>query len=264
MNEEKEINTIIEKSGNTFHYGVAEGLRKKGWTVMISPYFTDNLTDKPREIDIIAERSFDTNDMFGRKNGAINIQILIECKKVDDLTVFWFDQPDRKELIGSIVREINIDTSETYDIESTVKSLAPNHRHLKDEVAKLFTAKSSNKQEQEFMFKAINQSLNSMIYFRKRGSIIHDSSSRRFLQLPVILVDSFKNFYRADSKRNIDNNFSLEINYAYTEEKRSRTEYFLIDIVDYNKLDLFLTELEKNEISYIRELLSFKNWEEQE
>lgn len=32
-------------------------LRGRGWTVTVSPYYSENFTDKPREIDIIAEKA---------------------------------------------------------------------------------------------------------------------------------------------------------------------------------------------------------------
>jgi hypothetical protein len=43
----------------------------------------------------------------------------------------------------------------------------------------------------------------------------------------------------------IDDNFQLEVNYAYmNSEKNQRTEYFLIDIVNFTKLDSFLEVIE--------------------
>lgn len=55
--DEDPVKQIIENSGNGFHYKVVNFLREKGWVVLVSPYYNDNVTDKQREIDIIAEKS---------------------------------------------------------------------------------------------------------------------------------------------------------------------------------------------------------------
>lgn len=46
------VNAIIEQSGNTFHCKVLKYLQGKRWTVLISPYYNDNVSNKPREIDL--------------------------------------------------------------------------------------------------------------------------------------------------------------------------------------------------------------------
>ena len=51
----------------------------------------------------------------------------------------------------------------------------------------------------------------------------------------------------------IDGNFQLEVNYAYLDDqKNNRTEYFLIDMVDFEKLDTFLSILESDKDAIIR------------
>ena len=52
---ENDVKDIINKSGNGFHARVVKLLRNDNWTVLVSPYYSDNFTDKPREIDVIAE-----------------------------------------------------------------------------------------------------------------------------------------------------------------------------------------------------------------
>ena len=50
------IKTIVEESGNSFHCKVARYLKEKEWTILVSPYYMDSATDKPREIDIVAQK----------------------------------------------------------------------------------------------------------------------------------------------------------------------------------------------------------------
>lgn len=55
---------IIERSGNSFHSRVVKKLRELEWGVLVSPHYNNNFTDKPREIDIIAEKKFDVNEFM--------------------------------------------------------------------------------------------------------------------------------------------------------------------------------------------------------
>jgi hypothetical protein len=56
-------------------------------------------------------------------------------------------------------------------------------------------------------------------------------------------------FYRVEmdapaKPKAIDANFQLEVNYAYLNEaKQHKTEYFLIDVVEFAKLESFLEVL---------------------
>lgn len=84
---------IIQKNGNNFHYKVVNFLRERGWFVLVSPYYNDNYTDKPREIDIIAEKPFDIHNLFGDQwLGTVNVRLFIECKYINGVMVLWFDQ----------------------------------------------------------------------------------------------------------------------------------------------------------------------------
>ena len=55
---------IIERSGNSFHSKVVKTLGEEGWNILVSPHYNDPFTNKPREIDIVAEKKFDVRDFF--------------------------------------------------------------------------------------------------------------------------------------------------------------------------------------------------------
>ena len=76
------VKGIIEKSGNTFHCKVLKYLQEKSWTVLISPYYNDNVSSKPREIDLIAEKAFKATDSRGEFIGTVNVKLFIECKYI--------------------------------------------------------------------------------------------------------------------------------------------------------------------------------------
>jgi hypothetical protein len=66
------------------------------------------------------------------------------------------------------------------------------------------------------------------------------------------VCNSFENLYKVeigavDDPSNINENFQLEVNYAYlSPEGAGKTEYFLIDILNLDLFDGFLEKIEKD------------------
>lgn len=250
------IRDLIEKSGNNFHYQVVNFLRQKGWFVSISPYYNDNIGNKSREIDIVAERQFDIKNHFGKYNGVVFVRLFIECKFINKPVVFWFDEINNDMVIKKIM-EITLLNPEN--------TLIKTHHYFKNnQVAKLFTSSSDKMQDNELIYKAFIQSLNAMLYYRSNRSIIpkgnlKPTDTKKKLEYPIIICNSFKNFFKVnpDDKKGyleLDGNFLLEVNYAYPDETGYATsDYFLIDIVNFEKLDNFLKELEETDIKIIRD-----------
>lgn len=254
------IQEIIEKSGNGFHYKVVNHLRNNGWTVLVSPYYNDNITDKPREIDIVAEKEFDII-RFGRCLGTINVKFFIECKYINNEIVFWFDSTNKDDLI----KRIMVDTGLKPPTENiSIKE----HRYMTiGSVAKLFSSKIDKSQENEIIYKALNQSLNAMVYYKNSPSIIPENINKipkilKTLNYSVIICNNFNKLYKINSLGNnnpeiIVDNFHLELNYAYFDSnKKSISEYFLVDIVDFDKLDNFLKEVEDKDVKTVGAFLS--------
>jgi hypothetical protein len=259
------IDEIMEKSGNGFHTRVVKLLRDQKWTVLVSPYYSDNFTDKPREIDIIAERPYDVNAFISSWLGTLNIRLFVECKYINSKTVFWFDNKDKERATEKIMADTGM---EHPNHNINIQEL---HYFTDQSVAKLFSSEKSRSEDNELMNKAINQNLNALVYYRNRTDFISENSNRRNKVLrrvsyPIIVVNSFDNFFRtsmADDTRKtepITEPFQLEVNYAYVDKDRNgRNEYFLIDVVSIDKLPDFLAMLEAKDIKAIREKLS---WEE--
>lgn len=254
--EKKEVQELVEKSGNSFHSRVVKLLRDEKWTVLVSPYYSDNFTDKPREIDIITERAFGVFD-FREWVGTLNVRLFIECKYINSKTVFWFDGKDKERAIERIMKDTGL---EHPDKNINIKQ----HHYFSDlPIAKLFTSEKSRGEDNEIISKAINQNLNAMIYYRKRFKLIPPVKGMRenvlrYVPYPIIVVNSFKNFYRTDMSdasgaiEPITEPFQLEVNYAYIDnEKNSKNEYFLIDVVSYDKLSEYLAMLEKTDVPIV-------------
>ena len=257
------IKDLIEKSGNEFHYQVVSFLREAGWTVLISPYYNDNITAKPREIDIVAEKPFVIKEHFGNFLGTLNIKFFVECKYINREIVFWFDDKDKEKAVKRIMRDVGLKSP---DENSTINK----HHYLKDnKVAKLFSSNPNKLLDNELIYKAINQSLNAMVYYKNSGSMLSDRRQyiEKIVSYPLIICNTFNKFYKVDVGNNsyskIDDNFQLEINYAYLDRnKDSQRDYFLIDIVDFsnNRFDNFLKDLEDNDIKIIKERVRSLKW----
>lgn len=242
---------IIENSGNTFHFKVLKNLQEKDWTVLISPYYNDNVTGKPREIDLIAEKAFKASGKPGKVgyfNYTINIKLFIECKYIRPKTVFWFHDKDKTKAEELVTQTTPLKSDNTY---------TNRHHYLGgvDSVAKLFADEGKRSADNEIFYKALNQSLNAMVYYRNRESIIklpngESSVILTSVNYPVIICNSFENLYRAPfdtdaDPLNITEDFLLEVNYAYmTSDGTNKNEYFLIDILNFNFLDSFLGIIE--------------------
>ncbi len=246
------IKTIVEESGNSFHCKVARYLKEKEWTILVSPYYMDSATDKPREIDIVAQkiRSHDSFSRGGRVEVTINL--FVECKYIPQPNVFWFSDKD-------IIAATEWVTTKT-PLRNKDSFYTKRHHYLatNPEVAKLFAAsKTKPNTENEPIYKALNQSLNAMVYLRGRELFRCDpdrfvSTTLGTIDLPVILCNSFTEFYRVAMEgpgepKPITDNFQLEVNYAYLDnQKQHTTEYFLIDVVEFDKMDAFLKVIEND------------------
>jgi hypothetical protein len=238
---------LAKSSGNNFHSKVVKFFRDSDWAVLVSPYYVDPSTDKAREIDLIAERLFLTEDRFGRTNGYIRFRLHIECKYINQTTVFWFDKQDGKRARKAIEAKTLFKSDNTF----------MNHHHYlghEQKVAKLFSSEKNKDTESEPMFRAINQTLNGLIHNdqvdlrRVEGLTCHKT-----IEYPVIICSTFETFFGkelgsddAGGLTQITENFFLEIDYAYrlSEPGRTMNDYFLIDVVEFKQLSKFLHALD--------------------
>jgi hypothetical protein len=221
-------------------------LKENGWHTQISPYYMDSSTNKPREIDLIAEKSWPYRDRNSGVVDTVNIKLFIECKYIPQVNVFWFSPKDKTSAKEWLRNNTTLTGSDIND-----------HHYIStnQDVAKLFASKSKPSVENEVVYKALNQSLNAMVYLRHLDSIVPIKYSGGKtplgkIEIPLIVCNSFDKFFRvnvdgATEPLPIKDAFQLEVNYAYVNCNRNNVnEYFLIDIVDLNSFDKFLAVLD--------------------
>jgi hypothetical protein len=249
---------IVEESGNAFHAKVLRLLRSTGWAVRISPYYSDGVSGKPREVDLIAEKTFATvTDYSGRPKGAIKVRLFIECKYIRHPTVFWMHDQDEQATFDLLQRTTPLKSTNTYTLR---------HHYLAHEprrVAKLFASQNARDAEQEQIFKALNQSLNATIALRYTN-VFPPSDWRVVLVVnySVIVCSGFDRVFAVDLEKDATptkaaDTFLLEVNYAYLDaDRQSVAEYFLIDVVAFDSLHDFASKTIETDIGAMAFLLS--------
>jgi hypothetical protein len=242
-----EIEAIIQKSGNSFHSRVAQALSTAGWKIRVSPFYMDQSLNKPREIDIIAEKAYvATDDFTGRPAGHVVVRLFVECKFIPAHTVFWMTEKEL-ELAKELLHNTGI-----FDLNNVNCS---KHHYLSgmSKVAKVFATESQRETENDPFFKALNQTLNGYVALRHQSPYIGRAAESRIheiarLSYPVILCSSFDKiygvpFYGDSSPYRVQDNFQLEAQYAYSTRGVSLDEYFLVDVVEFNQIDKFLDSI---------------------
>jgi hypothetical protein len=71
---------LAARSGNNFHCKVVNYLRSRNWHVSISPWYVDSSTDKPRELDLIAEKLYSP----ARSEDRVHSCVVVVDKEQDD------------------------------------------------------------------------------------------------------------------------------------------------------------------------------------
>lgn len=253
--EKEKIKKLVENSGIITHHKVINSLRKKDWDVLISPYYYDNISNRISEIDVIAEKQFNSCPNGFSPSVQINVQLFLECKYIKQEILFWFDSKDK----DSAASKIENDTGLTILHNRMSADILPEKFHYlkSDKVAKLF---SSNANRDDIIYKAMSQSLNAKIYYDQwlnkpiiKEFVSSDKNKTKILKYPIIVCDNFGKLIEIElhgdkyEHKEIKDHFQLELNYTYLDKSRTRakTDYFLIDIVDFNYIDSFLNEMEK-------------------
>jgi len=237
----EKVKKIALDSGNNFHSKVVQNLRKNDWETIVSPHYSDNFTDKPREVDIIASKVESVID-FHKPICDVEARLLIECKYVTEETLFWFDKRDQEKSRNRVMDDVGI--SSHIDFASV-----QDHHYLKNDfVAKIFDSSKSTRGEYQGFYSAVNQVLNALIYYRYK-SLHHKNFRHKTIPYPVIVINSFDKIFKTtidDSPNGIESisePFQLEVNYAFVDNQgKERLEYFLIDVVSLDKLNEFINE----------------------
>ncbi len=250
-------NEIVKLDGNDFQYKVKKALTDAGWNVRMSPHYNDSFSEKPREIDIIAEKIFISSreDFY---DGTVIVRMFIECKYITEQTTFHFEQKNLDK-----AKEV-VDSTRAFHEANKNHEVLVNHHYLSDKlVAKLYRTDGKNA-DGDPIYKAITQCLNATIYFRNRSTDLKSKYSHLNLEelnYSIIVCNSFDKFIGKDTTTDstishIAEPFQLEIDYAYTVKETPLEEFFYIDVLSIDMLKDFENKILSEEILLAKQKLS--------
>ncbi|MDD2730548.1 MAG: hypothetical protein PHW33_00270 [Candidatus Portnoybacteria bacterium] len=177
----------IKNSGNNLHLDVAYWLEEEGWDVNLSPYYCDDITKKPREIDIIAKK---TNLMVydGDEKHKFDTCLFIECKNFKESFAFRIEE-NTLEKGESVLLSQNHNIFSDSDKSVLSRTNLPNVLHCFTEkrIARLWDSVSQEKD----IFDAVTQPIKALNFFRKEFT-------RKSIFYPVVICRGITGFYNVE------------------------------------------------------------------
>jgi hypothetical protein len=239
-----DVQEIVSNSGNSFHAKVAQWFVADGWHTTVSPYYVDHSHNKSREVDLIVEKSLtEIRNSFGQYKGQVIVRLFVECKFIPAPSVFWFVPKNGAgafDLISSMApfRENNTYTAQHHYIKAT-------------EAAKVFSSKSGKDIENEPFYKALNQALHSWMTLKAKSPSLDVHGDTVTLDFPVIVCSSFEKlwreeFYSVSNLRPIEENFLLEVQYAYSAPSGAVDQHCLVDVVAFEALSMLVQDVKRD------------------
>lgn len=254
------IQKLIETSGHNLPFRAKGILEAAGWKVETSKYYSDLVTGKPREIDLVATKNFLIKvGFFGRRQATITIRFFIECKHLPGPVVFWMDKK-RVEDATKLAKDNSI---LRHKQDACLRYNAGNqnlvHHYVEDDqVAKVW-----NSGKGDAIFESVVGSIHSQIFFENL------SLSPYTVNFPLVLVepgpdaDLIETMGESVPYSNAREGLQVEMDYAVKKpECLPEQRYFLVDVVKLTALSNFLKKIEDNDIAILKLVLDWSLLEE--
>ena len=243
---EQKLKKAIKNSGNNLHLEVAEFLKGSGWDVDLSSYYCDDITDKPREIDIVAKRRID------HQKDSFFVYLFLECKYLKNESAFRINLNSGQSAVSAII--LNGLNKDRILRESGWKK---NHHYLTTKyVAKLFDA--SDSETQKTIFDGVTQPIKAPLSFR-------DKMPSKYICYPIVVYRGIDGFYLVNKAQNSDTEldalqkekhliFGVRYSFKTLSSPRSvfREADFYVDFIHWDRLKYYLDCIE-DEIKEIGE-----------
>ncbi len=242
----------IKNSGNNLHLEIADYLDMSGWTIDLSPYYCDDITRVPREIDIIATKTFPF--LYGDSEECkFDVYLFIECKHFLEKFAFRMVENNLETGKSVLISQSSDIFSRKEDLNRS-NLLNTHHYFLEKKIGRLWD--SVNQVQEKDIFDAVTQPIKSLI-FKER------EVKRKAIFYPLVVCGGISGFYGVEQVAPgtedvyLDNlkeirQLTFGLRYAYkgiiqqgTEEPRSRD--FYIDFILRDDLKKYLRVLEEKE-----------------
>lgn len=263
---DQELKNKIKESGNNLHLEVADYLYTNGWNIDLSPYYCDDITKIPREIDIVATKTFP----FCFRNpeeDKFDVYLFIECKRF--LEKFAFRVVENNQETGRSVL-----VSQNYNIFSKKEDLNrsnllnTHHYFIEKKISRLWDSASAKERQEKDIFDAVTQPIKSLIFLEREVK-------RRAIFYPLVICDGISGFYGVEeaAPETVDaylenlketSQLTFGLRYAYKGRmvqgtEMSRIRDFYIDFILRDNLKKYLSSLEKNEIEEVGKYLQTRS-----
>jgi hypothetical protein len=244
QNMNEKLKKVIEESGNNLHLIVANMLETMKWDVGLSSYYYDDTANKPREIDIIAQKEVPVRDEFKGEIDKFKLFLFIECKYFKNELAFRVRKNREEESkLALIIEGMN------KHILLEREGLFRNHHYLQTNfIGKLYDSSSA---DQTKIFNAITQPIKSLTFFKER-------LLEKGLYYPVVVYGGIDGLYeiKEGDIKNLDNlkkqdnlMFGLKYSYRSVVSGGLKTKHFYIDFIREDRLkdyiDMILKEAEE-------------------
>jgi len=233
----KPVEDIIKESGHKLHLRVVALLETEGWEVSISPHYIDDLTDKPREIDIIATKYFSYINRADNEQKRFCFILGIDCKYLTENVVIW----GRDNKIKEKALFTNIESYFQPILSSALSWCA----YSRFNHVGLLIQEGGKPALQE----GILQAVKAILDVSSRGI----SGAAVFFPSVVYELDNGVDVYSIGDgvfypKKHtpVKGNWIYHVNYAYKENGKSRQKQFYVDLVNETTLLDYLQVLEKD------------------
>jgi len=258
----KDFKKIIEESGNNLHIDTVDLLERMQWDVDLSSYYYDETANKPREIDIIAQRNVEViNDPEKEVIDQFKLFLFIECKYLKNEVAFWARRNNEEESKEAIIIE---GLDKEYLLEG--ENLFREHHYLKERfIGKLY---DSFPKEQGAVFNAVTQPIKSLTFFKERFYKMEvERGLTKALYYPIVVYSGIEGIYdirrkEADlDKLELKKELIFALNYSYRSvvDNKLKTNCFYIDFIHQDSLGSFIEDVIQKESSELRKYLFWKS-----
>lgn len=254
----------IKESGHNLNLEVAELLNVSGWNTDISAYYCDDITDRPREIDILARKKIPIYQGNCPEKYKFEVFLCIECKYFKDEFAFrlWPNNiDDGKEAIISSAK--NIPGMSKENLEKV--DFSGHHYLVSDNIARLFDTTNSNQNRD--IFDGLTGSIKSLIFFRNK-------TVSKSIFYPIVIYNGIAGFYSMIKNKNSDvdldnmetkKNALFGLKYSYPHQIfgvpgiKNETESFRVYFLHRDEMNNYLNIVEKETETIRQHLLKFYN-----
>ena len=215
-------------------------LKSFWWTIKENIPYLDPVTDKQRELDILAIKTYLVweNNHWINKPELLEMRLFIDCKNLPNGLGLYVHNVDKENLYEAFLNKPIY--SRLYDnyfqMNQDLPSIVKEHRFF---TKKKIVYKSSNNDDRSIWIQWTNQILHAM------HSTFYSSSAYWNIDYPIIAVNKLTDIAiesEEDGSREFaSDNMLYWINYIVKPNKK----HYIVDIVGLDKLEQFLEWLDK-------------------